>query len=100
MKTSGDRDISAQEVCHLLISWPLVHSSRIFVLLNLYEDKYENIQIEGPKLNTSKPVMINQYRNRSCTVQNENLENVSLLEFCQNFDCKGENILSTKNLEL
>src|ERR1043166_9122087 len=34
----AERDISAQETCHLLLSFPLYHSSRNFVILNLNEE--------------------------------------------------------------
>ena len=33
----AERDISAQETCHLLLGIPLYHSSRSFVFLNLNE---------------------------------------------------------------
>ncbi len=33
----AERDILAQETCHLLLGIPLYHSSRVFVLLNINE---------------------------------------------------------------
>src|SRR6266540_2216026 len=33
-----ERDISAQETCHILLSFPLYHSSRQFVFLNLNKE--------------------------------------------------------------
>src|SRR5947208_15174026 len=35
LHTVAERDISAQETCHLLLGLPLYHSSRQFVSLNL-----------------------------------------------------------------
>jgi len=35
LQTVAERDISAQETCHLLLGLPLYHSSRQFVSLNL-----------------------------------------------------------------
>jgi hypothetical protein len=34
----AERDISAQETCHLILSTPLYHSSRAFVTLNLNKE--------------------------------------------------------------
>ncbi|PKK67779.1 hypothetical protein RhiirC2_663004 [Rhizophagus irregularis] len=38
LQTVAERDISAQETCHLLLGIPLYHSSRKFVTLNLNRD--------------------------------------------------------------
>jgi len=38
LSSVAERDISAQETCHLLLSIPLYHSSRPFVSLNLSEE--------------------------------------------------------------
>ncbi|CAG8622461.1 21469_t:CDS:2 [Cetraspora pellucida] len=38
LHTIAERDISAQETCHLLLSIPLYHSSRRFVTLNLNKE--------------------------------------------------------------
>ena len=38
LQTVAERDISAQETCHLLLGIPLYHSSRTFVSLNLNKE--------------------------------------------------------------
>ena len=38
LHTVGERDISAQETCHLLLGFPLYHSNRQFVSLNLNKE--------------------------------------------------------------
>lgn len=42
IKNASERDISAQEVCHLSMSYHLTDSSRRFVLLNLSENRLFN----------------------------------------------------------
>ncbi len=43
----SERDISAQETCHLLLSIPLYHSSRQYVSLNLNEEAIRWIRGTG-----------------------------------------------------
>ena len=38
LQTVAERDITAQETCHLLLSLPLYHSSRQFVTINLNKE--------------------------------------------------------------
>ena len=38
LQTVTERDITAQETCHLLLSLPLYHSSRQFVTINLNKE--------------------------------------------------------------
>jgi ATP-dependent DNA helicase PIF1 len=47
-KLIGDRDFSAQEVCHYLLNLPLQHSSRSFVSVDLRpEDKHSHLYQQG-----------------------------------------------------
>jgi hypothetical protein len=53
----AERDISAQETCHILLGLPLYHSSRKFVFLNLNEESSR--WIRGTGENEETAVMIN-----------------------------------------
>ena len=41
----SDRDYSAQEVAHMLMSWPLYKSTWDFIVLNIYEDDWEKLEV-------------------------------------------------------
>ena len=43
----AERDISAQETCHLILSIPLYHSSRTFITLNISEETWRWIRGTG-----------------------------------------------------
>lgn len=47
IKTIGDRDYSAQEVIHLLMEWPLYRCSRQFVIVNLGNHEYVQINVSA-----------------------------------------------------
>jgi hypothetical protein len=56
----SERDISAQETCHLLLGTPLYHSSRIFVSLNLNEEGPRWIRGTGYGTNDEDFTKINE----------------------------------------
>lgn len=85
IQSQGDRDISAQEVCHLLMGWPLVHCSRVFININLYSEQWNSFKIEGSNLKINKTSLIDQYRFRPRQCSGENIEIISLYEFSKKF---------------
>jgi hypothetical protein len=106
LNSVSERDISAQETCHLLLGLLLYHSSRTFVFLNLNEISPRWICGTGSGSN-GKELFINDAR---CTNQSplkkywnrpDNLEDLSLfvaylIYKCVNNDwkkCSKENIV-------
>jgi ATP-dependent DNA helicase PIF1 len=51
LNSIAERDISAQETCHLLLGIPLYHSSRQFVSLNINEEALRSIRGTGSSEN-------------------------------------------------
>src|SRR5437016_10845800 len=60
LSSVAERDISAQETCHLLLGIPLYRSSRQYVSLNLNEETIRWIQGTGYSGNDEKPTMTNE----------------------------------------
>ncbi|XP_012143156.1 uncharacterized protein LOC105662771 [Megachile rotundata] len=69
------RDYSAQEVCHVLMGWPIFERTRTFVVLNLNENQWVPIDAANLHLNN----MITRYRTRARSL------NVTLFDFYKNF---------------
>jgi ATP-dependent DNA helicase PIF1 len=59
LNSVAERDISAQETCHLLLGMPLYHSSRQCVSLNLNEETIRWIQGTGYSGNDEEPTTTN-----------------------------------------
>jgi hypothetical protein len=59
LNSVSERDISAQETCHLLLRILLYHSSRLFVTLNLNEEGPRWIRSTGSGLNDEEFTAIN-----------------------------------------
>jgi len=59
LSSIAERDISAQETCHLLLGIPLYHSSRQFVTLNLNEQAVRWIRGTGSSDNNDEFNSIN-----------------------------------------
>ncbi|GBC48412.2 ATP-dependent DNA helicase PIF1 [Rhizophagus irregularis DAOM 181602=DAOM 197198] len=57
LNSIAERDISAQETCHLLLGIPLYHSSRQNVLLNLNEEAPRCVQGTGSRENDEDTIM-------------------------------------------
>ena len=88
VNTVGERDISAQETCHLLLQLPLVHSTRDYVLLSL--DGSREVQQEEPNEGTSRATacsMLDHYIQRP---SNSVFEHMTLLHFVQNYSMPKE----------
>src|SRR5581483_198838 len=56
----SERDISAQETCHLLLSIPLYHSNRQYVSLNLSKETIRWIQDIGSNRNDEEHAKIKE----------------------------------------
>ena len=41
----SERDYSAQEVCHIIMDWPLYVCTRKFVTVLLYEEQWKRIKV-------------------------------------------------------
>ncbi|KAI3964409.1 hypothetical protein MKX01_028744 [Papaver californicum] len=76
IKNAWERDISSQEVCHLLMGWHLQESSRRFVVLNLSETSLFSSQLrwrrDGEPQGTN-PSFFSRYLERPDAFQNESL---------------------------
>ena len=107
LNSISERDISAQETCHLLLSIPLYHSSRTFVSLNLKDEAARWIRGTGSRNNeegftnvrnaghTAKSA-INKYWNRPKELEEFSLFKLYLIH--KNVGekwkiCKKENIV-------
>lgn len=69
----AERNYSAQEVMHLLMGWPLYHSSRSTIVLSLKEDWQRLRQNNDNSI-------LNQYSNRDVE-----LDDISLFEYAKNY---------------
>lgn len=94
--TLGERDISAQEVCHLLMGWPLVKTSRTFITISLFDEKWDNIQVVGKKIKITKSTFIEKYQHRPMFCKGENIENITLLDFAKHYDVKDKKYFKHK----
>lgn len=93
IKSLGERDISAQEICHVLMGWPLVHSSRVFITLSLFNQNWESLNIVHRKVKVNKSSIMDKYRARPSSVM---MKQMSLLYFVQNFDAKNNRYFQHK----
>jgi ATP-dependent DNA helicase PIF1 len=60
LNSVAERDISAQETCHLLLGIPLYHSSRQSVSLNLNEETPRYLQGTGSRRNDDETTTIRE----------------------------------------
>lgn len=84
----GERDISAQEICHLLLQLPLVHSTRDYIVLSL--DGSRQAQQEQPVDSTSAATVnsiLDHYIQRP---SNSVFESMTLLHFAQKYSMPKE----------
>jgi len=105
LSSVAERDISAQETCHLLLGIPLYHSSRAFISLNVNEDVPRWIRGTGDSgmmindagRTTQSP--LNKYWNRP-----SELEEISLFKLYLTYkyvsgkwkQCKNESIVRVR----
>ncbi|MCL7044102.1 hypothetical protein MKW94_009965, partial [Papaver nudicaule] len=83
IKNASERDICAQEVCHLLPGWHLTGSSRKIVVLNLSENQLFSSQLrrghgDGEEQEETNPNFFGKY-----LVRPENFENTTLIEMAK-----------------
>ena len=84
----GERDLSAQETCHLLLQLPLVKCTRDYTVLSL--DGSRQVQDEQPEDSTSRATvhsMLDHYVHRP---SNATFEDMALLHFAQNYSMPRE----------
>ena len=75
----GERDLSAQEVCHLLLQLPLYRASRDFVVLSLDGSRQlESLLEEGESVTVDS--QLDHYCSRQST---PHFDSMTLLEFVQ-----------------
>ncbi|KAK3932929.1 ATP-dependent DNA helicase [Frankliniella fusca] len=90
ISTCAERDYSAQEVMFILMGFPLYHSSRQFVILNLKDSVWESIL--SCQSENNRKVFIQHYIDRP-----QYLEQISLLECAKCYYVKsGKWILRKK----
>ncbi|XP_015793934.1 uncharacterized protein LOC107370453 [Tetranychus urticae] len=85
VSSTAERDFSAQEISHLMMGWPLFHSSRSFVTLVIKDENWRKLDCST---DCEDPAIIERYKKR-----NRELENVTLFEFAQNYRYSQKKIL-------
>ena len=78
----GERDYSAQEICHLLLGLPMCRASRDFVILSLDESRQVDNDQEESTAVVTLASQLNYYRSRPTT---PHIEELTLLEFVQRY---------------
>src|SRR6266516_3191789 len=83
---ASERDISSQEVCHILLERPLIVSSRLYRTLCVAPDiQSEVVNFEN---NTKEKFnLLEHYMKRS---RDGDIANVTLLDFAQNWEVKDK----------
>ena len=84
----GERDISGQEVCHILFGSNLVRSSRKYRNLPVMMELSEEVDFDSGSLQNT--AMLDHYLKRS--QETEELQRLTLWEFAQNWDWKGQRV--------
>ena len=86
-KLVGERDISAQEVCHILLGESLQEGSRNVITLDCRPEKEQADQIAFQDNDLEeKMTVLDRYKKRN--MQDETLRNLTLLEFLRLYDHK------------
>lgn len=101
LNSIAERDISAQETSHLLLSIPLYHSSRSFVSLNLNEQSPRWVRGTGSDetsdgIGQTAPQTLNRYWQRDSTFENLSLFKLHLTHKWSRGEwrrCNKENIV-------
>ena len=78
LSSVAERDISAQETCHLILGIPLYHSSRMFVVLNLNNESARWIRGMGSSETITDAGCTTQSALKKYWNRNEELEEYSL----------------------
>lgn len=84
----GERDILAQETCHLLLQLPLVHSTRDYVVLSL--DGSRQVQQKKQVDSTSAATATSMLDHNIERPSNSTFESMTLLHFAQNYSMLKE----------
>lgn len=74
--STAERDFSAQEVCHLLMGWPLFHASRSFVTVVIRDESWQRLTFAE----TSDSAIFERYKNRG-----QEYDNISLFIFAKDY---------------
>jgi hypothetical protein len=84
-KLIGERDWSAQEVCHILLGLPLQEGSRQVISLDCRPDDKQDtrVSIEDDEI-TAGQSALDKYKSRN--IQIEALRDVTLLDFIRNYN--------------
>lgn len=88
INTVGERDLSAQETCHLLLQLPLVKSTRDYIILSL--DGSRQVHNEQSEDSTSRATVysiLDHYMHRP---SDTTFEDMTLLHFAQNYSMPRE----------
>ena len=79
--TVGERDFSAQETCHLLLSLPMFRASRDFVILSLDGSRQVDDVLED-----NRPATVSSQLDQYCSRPDaHSFTDISLLEFVQKY---------------
>ncbi|KAF1940402.1 hypothetical protein EJ02DRAFT_325295, partial [Clathrospora elynae] len=91
-KLIGDRNYSAQEVCHYLLNLPLKHSSRAFITVNLRpEDQHSHLyRVEGEETRRGLSVL-EKYKERASAD-----EDVTYIDFLQKYNHNRPYVVRTR----
>jgi len=88
ISTVGERDISAQETCHLLLQLPLVKSTRDYVVLSLDGSReVQHDQLEDSSSRATVHSILDHYVHRP---SNTTFDDMTLLHFAQNYSMPKE----------
>ena len=83
----GERDISAQETCHLLLQLPLVKSTRDYIILSVDGSRQVQESESRDSTTATVPSILDHYIQRPC---NSTFEGMALLNFAQNYSMPKE----------
>ena len=93
----GERDVSAQETCHLLLQLPLVKSTRDYTILSLDGSRQVEERPEENDVRATAPSILDHYIHRPT---NQVFESMTLLSFAQNYTMPKELGTSPKHQKM
>lgn len=83
VKSVAESNYSAQEIFHILMGYPLYHSSRDFVCITVGVNEW--VCLRGADEQTRGESILQKYAQRIDTQDGENLRDISLHEIARNF---------------
>ena len=87
LKTCAERDISAQEAFHNLMAYPMYHSSRNFVNLNLCKEGA--LRIVGAPQESSEEELADEHFLQRYSNREEQYQHISLMEMASGYSWRS-----------